>query len=61
MSTVDRFVIEQHAHQLRREEASRLLHAAGATITDWLRQRHEVALRRPPRAPRMRSAIATPV
>lgn len=61
MNKPDRIAIERLAAQLRREEIARLLKISIAALTDWLRQRHENALRRRPRSARMRSANATPV
>ena len=39
---------------------ARVLVRAFAASSDWLRQQHEIALRRPPAAVRMRSVNATP-
>ena len=61
MHIPDRFVIEVNARQLRHKEISRLLDVVTINIGDWLRERHENALRRPQRTMRMRSANATPV
>jgi hypothetical protein len=60
MYTPNRNNIEQKASQQRLQEVSRLVGSAAAVLTDWLRQRHEGALRRMPRARRMRSVNATP-
>ena len=39
---------------------TRAVDLAFAATTDWLRQQHEIALRRPPAAARMRPVNATP-
>lgn len=48
-----------HNNGITRAFASVLVRAFAAT-TDWLRQQHEIALRRPPAAARMRPVNATP-
>ncbi|MEO8385466.1 MAG: hypothetical protein ABI583_09510 [Betaproteobacteria bacterium] len=61
MFTANSNTIKQAAMQRRQEEVSRFMRDAGTALTDWLRQRHEGALRRLPRVVRMRSVNATPV
>ena len=60
MKKLNRFTIEQRAQYARKNEICRIIDLAFAATTDWLRQRHEGALRRPLRQTRMRSANATP-
>lgn len=61
MFTFNTITNEQKAKQDRLPDVLRLVREAGASLTDWLRQRHEGALRRLPRPERMRSVNATPV
>ena len=61
MFTFNIITNKQKANHGRLQGVLRLARDAGATFTDWLRQRHEGALRRLPRPARMRSVNATPV
>ena len=61
MFTFNTITNEQTANQSLLQEVLRLAREAGVSLTDWLRQRHEGALRRLPRPARMRSVNATPV
>lgn len=61
MNIANRTVNEQAVSTMAPSEIAALLETTTSKITDWLREQHEVALRRPARTPRMRSVNATPV
>ena len=53
--------IEAHARDLRRREIARLTEAAWNTLTNFLRTRHEMMLRRRPGHLKLRSVNPQPV
>lgn len=52
--------IEKSTRYARNIGVTRAFDLAFAAATDWLRQQHEIALRRPAATARMASANATP-
>ena len=52
--------IEKSTSPEHNSGVTRAFDLAFAVTTDWLRQQHEIALRRPPAATRMRPVNATP-
>ena len=60
MNTVDRSKVERLAHELRRQEMSRLMNVALGTLGESLRRHHESWLRRRKSAGRVNAAIGTP-
>ena len=60
MNIPNRIAYQQHVRGRRRAALSRLFRDTSVAVTDWLRERHENALRQPIRSVRMRPANATP-
>ena len=60
MNNASQSAIENSTQPARNHGVTRVVGLAFAATTDWLRQQHEIALRRPPAAARMPSANATP-
>lgn len=60
MNIPNRIAFQQHVRERRRTALSRLFRDTSVAVTDWLRERHENALRQPIRSVRMRPANATP-
>ena len=58
---IDRHQLEQQAHELRRQEISRLSHEFAMWIGAQLRSRHEAALREPVCDAGLRPANPMPV
>lgn len=59
-STLDRISIEKRAHELRRQEISRLLKTTFAALSDQLRRNHEQWLRLRNWRARLTTANGTP-
>lgn len=60
MNIPNHIAFQQHVREHRRTALSRLFRDTSVALTDWLRERHENALRQPIRSVRMRPANATP-